>query len=110
MRFSGPLMRRAGVSVPRGRAYRCAVRKLESLQAWTNGRQLAREAYALTLTAPGRCLRIALGSAAELRTHLDLVVDLGLLEGGAIAAVRARCDREVGLLIGLMRSLDGGGP
>ena len=118
--------------------------KLESLQAWTNGRQLAREAYGLTLTAPLRqhfgladqirraaaavpaniaegyalvtrpqflrCLRIALGSAAELRTHLDLVVDLGLLEGGAISAVRARCDREVGLLIGLMRSLDGRGP
>lgn len=116
------------------------MRKLESLQAWTNGRQLARDAYRLTLAAglkphyelvdqirraalaiPAnivegyalatrpqfrRCLRIALGSAAELRTHLDLVADLELPGGEDVAGVRATCEREVALLIGLIRSLD----
>src|SRR5881394_78411 len=41
-----------------------------------------------------RCLRIALGSAMELRTHLELV-----------AEALQRCERLIDLIIGLIRSL-----
>jgi four helix bundle protein len=104
------------------------VRKLESLQAWTCGREIARTAYRLTLNPPLsrhfsladqirraaaaipaniaegyalgttaqfiRFLRIALGSATELRTHLELVRDLGL---AAAEAVENRSSSPTGL-------------
>src|SRR5947208_12106002 len=53
-----------------------------------------------------RCLRIALGSAMELRTHLEIVQDLDPFakpEPGAEAM--HRCDRLSRLLSGLIRSL-----
>jgi four helix bundle protein len=89
------------------------MQKLASLEAWNQGRRLARVAYRLTLegklarhfgladqirraaaaipaniaegyalaTTPQfiRCLRIALGSATELHTHLELARDMELV-------------------------------
>ncbi len=52
-----------------------------------------------------RCLRIALGSAMELRTHLEIVQDLELSPGKAVADALQRCERLIGLIIGLIRSL-----
>lgn len=64
------------------------------------------EGYSLT-TRPQfvRCLRIALGSATELRTHLELVQELELSPANPTADALAQCDRLIGLLIGLIRSL-----
>jgi four helix bundle protein len=64
------------------------------------------EGYALATTPQFlRCRRIALGSATELLTHLELAVDMGLipLEPGKDAV--KLCDREIGLIIGLLRTL-----
>jgi four helix bundle protein len=53
-----------------------------------------------------RCLRIALGSAMELRTHLELVQELRLsTEPEPVAEALQRCERLIGLIIGLIRSL-----
>jgi four helix bundle protein len=52
-----------------------------------------------------RCLRIAFGSACELKIHLSLAVDLKLTDEDAGKATYAECDRLVGLLIGLLRKL-----
>ncbi|PYP74962.1 MAG: four helix bundle protein, partial [Gemmatimonadetes bacterium] len=52
-----------------------------------------------------RCLRIALGSAAELRTHLELVQDLALSPAKPTADALQECDRLIGLIMGLIRSL-----
>ncbi|PYP55774.1 MAG: hypothetical protein DMD44_14320 [Gemmatimonadetes bacterium] len=53
-----------------------------------------------------RCLRIALGSAMELRTHLELVQELGLsAEPKPVVEALQRCERLIGLIIGLIRSL-----
>lgn len=50
-------------------------------------------------------LRISLGSATELSTHLELVKDLELGANDAIAEALRLCNREIGLLIGLVFSL-----
>ncbi len=52
-----------------------------------------------------RCLRIALGSATELRTFLELTQQLELSAAKPTAEVREKCDRLIGLIIGLIRSL-----
>ena len=54
-----------------------------------------------------RCLRIALGSATELRTHLELVQELELSPAKQTAEALELCDRLIGLIIGLIRSLVG---
>jgi four helix bundle protein len=66
------------------------------------------EGYSLT-TRPQfvRCLRIALGSATELRTHLELVQELELSPANATADALAQCDRLIGLIVGLIQSLIG---
>jgi len=51
-----------------------------------------------------RCLRIALGSAMELRTHLEIVQELELSAKPVTDALQ-RCERLIGLIIGLIRSL-----
>ena len=52
-----------------------------------------------------RCLRIALGSAMELRTHLEIVQDLELsAKPEPVAEALRRCERLIGLTIGLIRS------
>ena len=53
-----------------------------------------------------RCLRIALGSAMELRTHLELVQELELsAQPKLVAEALQRCERLIDLIIGLIRSL-----
>jgi len=53
-----------------------------------------------------RCLRIALGSAMELRTHLEIVQALELFaKPEPVSEALQRCERLIGLLIGLIRSL-----
>ena len=52
-----------------------------------------------------RCMRIALGSAYELNTHLELVRDIGICETDELDRVIAVCSREIGLLIGTLRGL-----
>ena len=56
-----------------------------------------------------RCLRIALGSATELRTHLELVQELKLSPAQPTEDALAQCDRVIGLIVGLIRSLVGWG-
>src|SRR5207302_55771 len=64
------------------------------------------EGYGLT-TKPQfvRCLRIALGSAMELRTHLELIQQLDLSPAKPTAEAVDSCERLIGLIIGLIRSL-----
>ena len=62
------------------------------------------EGYALGTTPQFiRALRIALGSATELATHLELAGDLGLAPTGDALTL---CNREIGLLIGLVFSMN----
>jgi four helix bundle protein len=64
------------------------------------------EGYALATTPQFlRCLRIALGSATELHTHLELAIDMQLI-GPAQEEVIHLSNRVIGLLIGLIRHLD----
>ncbi len=64
------------------------------------------EGYALSTTEQFiRCLRISLGSAAELRAHLDLVRRLKLAEGQATAQAIDLCTRAISLVVGLLRKL-----
>ena len=113
--------------------------KLSSLEAWTQGRELSRVAYRLTLhgklarhfgladqirraaaavpaniaegyalaTTPQfiRCLRIALGSATELHTHLELASEMELIGDEGAKRAMHLCARVIGLLIGLVRRL-----
>jgi len=64
------------------------------------------EGYALG-TKPQliRHLRIALGSAAELRTHVDVASKLVLIDAAKNKSVIAGCDRSIGLIVGLLRRL-----
>jgi hypothetical protein len=48
---------------------------------------------------------MALGSATELLTHLELALDLELIAPGAGKEVVGLCDREIGLIIGLLCKL-----
>ena len=64
------------------------------------------EGYALGTTRQFiRFLRISLGSATELSTHLELAKDLELGSPPEIDAALQLCNREIGLLIGLVFSL-----
>jgi four helix bundle protein len=64
------------------------------------------EGYALSTTEQFiRCLRISLGSAAELRTHLDLVRRLELTDQEATAQAITLSTRVISLVVGLLRKL-----
>lgn len=65
------------------------------------------EGYALGTTAQFiRCLRISLGSTAELHSHLKISMDLDLLPKTNGESIVALAERTLRLLIGLLRSLD----
>jgi len=65
------------------------------------------EGYALGTTAQFiRCLRISLGSTAELHSHLKIGMDLELLPKTDGESTVALTERTLRLLIGLLRSLD----
>ena len=53
-----------------------------------------------------RCTRIALGSAYELRTHLELAEELHLAPPSDGTEAIELCNRAVALLIGLLRGLE----
>src|SRR5438093_3280134 len=64
------------------------------------------EGYALSTTPQFiRCLRISLGSATELYTHLELAADMELVDAEQIKAGLRQCDHVIALLIGLIRRL-----
>jgi four helix bundle protein len=64
------------------------------------------EGYALASTLQFmRCLRISLGSAAELRSHLELVVRLELSDTTETTPLMELCTRVIAMLVGLLRSL-----
>ena len=52
-----------------------------------------------------RMLRIALGSAYELKGHLEIALELRLIVGTKAMITVGQADRIVGLLIGLLKSL-----
>ena len=52
-----------------------------------------------------RCLRVALGSATELLTHIELALEMELIPKAVARTTLESCDREIGLLIGLLRRL-----
>src|SRR5256885_2918260 len=65
------------------------------------------EGYALGTTLQFiRCLRISLGSAAELRSHLDIAKRLGLADAQELDSTIALALRVIAILIGLLRKLD----
>jgi len=64
------------------------------------------EGYALGSTAQFvRCLKIALGSATELLTHLTLLQSLDLVPEPELSECIELCDRVVSMVIGLIRKL-----
>ena len=64
------------------------------------------EGYALGTTIQFvRCLRIALGSAAEVHCHLEIARDLGLVSNGGPESELKLAERVVRLLVGLLRKL-----
>ena len=64
------------------------------------------EGYALGSTVQFiRCLRIALGSAAEIRSHLELTRRLRLAPDKETAAAIAQAMRVISVLVGLLRAL-----
>ena len=64
------------------------------------------EGYALgTKPQLVRGVRIALASAAELRTQLDISHELGLLSDADAAALLQKCDRGVALMVGFLKKL-----
>src|SRR5687768_11736662 len=64
------------------------------------------EGYALS-TRPQfvRCLRIALGSAAELFTHLKLLGRLKLVDDTRVLEAEQLCVRTIAMLVALLRKL-----
>src|SRR6266850_822254 len=65
------------------------------------------EGYALATTAQFvRCLRISLGSTAELLSHLNLLKGLGLSPAGDIDPAVVLSNRVLSMLVGLLRKLD----
>jgi len=52
-----------------------------------------------------RCLRIALGSAYELRLHLELARDLRLTQGDQIGDAEKLVDETIRMLIGMLKGL-----
>ncbi|MGE5800944.1 MAG: four helix bundle protein [Gemmatimonadota bacterium] len=64
------------------------------------------EGYALATTPQFiRCLRIALGSATELCTHLELASEMELIREDEARRALGLCNRVIALLIGLLRRL-----
>lgn len=64
------------------------------------------EGYALgTKPQLVRGIRIALGSATELRTHLDTAHELGLIPSADARALLQRCERVSALLVGYLKKL-----
>ena len=64
------------------------------------------EGYALATTPQFiRCLRIALGSATELHTHLELAGEMELVAADRVKEALRLCSRVIALLIGLVRRL-----
>jgi len=64
------------------------------------------ERYALGSTPQFvRCLKIALGSATELLTHLTLLQSLNLVPEHDLQQCIELCDRVVSMIIGLIRKL-----
>ncbi|HZH79918.1 MAG TPA: four helix bundle protein [Gemmatimonadales bacterium] len=64
------------------------------------------EGYALgTTTQFVRYLRISLGSAAELGSHLEILRRLKLIEEPDVSEAAALCTRVISMLIGLLRKL-----
>src|SRR5437660_5215348 len=69
------------------------------------------EGYALGTTPQFiRCLRISLGSTAELRAHLELGLALNLAATVDAAEAMKLCDRMLTILLGLIRRLNGKDP
>lgn len=65
------------------------------------------EGYALGTTMQFiRCLRISLGSTAELRSHLDLTRNLQLSDPTEIKMVIDLTMRVISILVGLLKKLD----
>src|SRR2546429_1130337 len=65
------------------------------------------EGYALGTTPQFiRCLRISLGSTAELRAHLDLTKRLGLTDTNELDAIIRLTVRVISILVGLLRKLN----
>jgi four helix bundle protein len=64
------------------------------------------EAYALgTKRQIIRGVRIALASAAELRTHIDVAHELRLVTGEDATLLLSQCDRVLALLVGYLKKL-----
>jgi four helix bundle protein len=64
------------------------------------------EGYALGTRAQlVRHLRIALGSAFELRCHVDLAADLNLITASQAGEVQQNCIRTISVLVGLLKHL-----
>jgi four helix bundle protein len=64
------------------------------------------EGYALgTTTQFVRYLRIALGSAAELGSHLEVLRRLDLVDATRVSDAAALCKRVIAMLVGLLRKL-----
>jgi four helix bundle protein len=64
------------------------------------------EGYALgTTTQFVRYLRISLGSAAELGSHLEVLRRLRLAEEAPLSEAAALCERVISMLVGLLRKL-----
>lgn len=64
------------------------------------------EGYALGTTPQFlRCLRIALGSTAELRSHLQVARRVHLIPERDVSATLDLCDRMLALVLGLIRKL-----
>jgi four helix bundle protein len=69
------------------------------------------EGYALGTTPQFiRFIRTALGSAAELKLHLWLAAESGLVEPTAARELAATCDRVISLLVRLLRRLGARAP
>ena len=65
------------------------------------------EGYALATTAQFvRCLRISLGSTAELLSHLNLLKRLSLSTDGDVDPAVSLATRVLSMLVGLLRKLD----
>jgi four helix bundle protein len=64
------------------------------------------EGYALA-TKPQlvRGVRIALASAAELRTQLDIAQEIGVITVADATALLTECDRIIALLVGFLKRL-----
>ncbi len=65
------------------------------------------EGYALGTTLQFiRCLRISLGSSAELRSHLELTKRFALADAEDLNATIALTMRVIAILVGLLKKLD----